>query len=79
MRFTIVINGVVDTVFLGPDGVYRLYRMMETIKNDERPPKLVVYRGKDGVAKREYIPQVVDAKSLGGAMVNCPPAVHGDR
>jgi hypothetical protein len=42
--------------FLGQEGMLALYRAIEVPHQDDGPPTLVVYRGKGGVAKREYVP-----------------------
>lgn len=53
---------MVDTEFLGPEGVYYLHWAIKAAKEgQEGPPKLVVYRGRGGVAKREWVPEVEDA------------------
>jgi hypothetical protein len=52
---------LVDMKLLGFEGMALLYDKVKESKTSKDPPKLVVYRGKGGVGKREYVPQTDDA------------------
>ncbi|MCJ2539949.1 MAG: hypothetical protein LN414_01615 [Candidatus Thermoplasmatota archaeon] len=50
----------VDALIFGFAGLARLHELVWMARERDGPPKLVVYRGKGGVAKREYVPEAED-------------------
>ncbi|MCK5252975.1 MAG: hypothetical protein KAQ96_08490 [Thermoplasmata archaeon] len=50
----------VPKTFLGNEGLDMLHRSIKGTQSGELPPKMVVYGGRGGVAKREYVPEVED-------------------